>query len=172
MYLLQHFSNILALRIKHNKVRKKRRTFTTFYFPDNFWQGLAQISHFTSRYISILWATLVYLYFMCPLFLEIHFRYSNLFSSYFPKYIFILHIYIYIHWYIHIDIDQRKSNISIHIHQRFKKDCLIQYWKNVGIISYLEVLLILYQQERNWRCIWIIFEVELQHCLHKRMGNK
>ena len=35
MYLLQHFSNILALRIKHNKVRK-RRTFTTFYFPDNF----------------------------------------------------------------------------------------------------------------------------------------
>ena len=99
MYLLQHFSNILALRIKHNKVRKKRRTFTTFYFPDNFWQGLAQISHFTSRYISILWATLVYLYFMCPLFLEIHFRYSNLFSSYFPKYIFILHIYTLIYTY-------------------------------------------------------------------------
>ena len=99
MYLLQHFSNILALRIKHNKVRKKRRTFTTFYFPDNFWQGLAQISHFTSRYISILWATLVYLYFMCPLFLEIPFRYSNLFSSYFPKYIFILHIYTLIYTY-------------------------------------------------------------------------
>ena len=99
MYLLQHFSNILALRIKHNKVRKKRRTFTTFYFPDNFWQGLAQISHFTSRCISILWATLVYLYFMCPLFLEIHFRYSNLFSSYFPRYIFILHIYTLIYTY-------------------------------------------------------------------------
>ena len=94
MYLLQHFSNILALRIKHNKVRK-RRTFTTFYFPDNFWQASLK-SVISPQGILVFYEQLWYIYILC-----VHYSETYLSDIQTCFHLIFLNVYSYIYIYIY-----------------------------------------------------------------------